>query len=346
MLVADFDFDLPPDLIAQSPASPRDEARLLHVPHNTNLALADLRVTDLASLLNPGDIMVFNNTKVIPSRLLGRRRNAQVEVTLHKEKEPGAWWAFARPAKKLNDGDEIEFAGDFSCYVRGKRDGGEVLLQFDDAPTLRAGLDAHGIMPLPPYIKRPKSGDAIDRTDYQTIYAEHEGAVAAPTAGLHFTERVMADLAQMGVETAFVTLHVGAGTFLPIKVDDTDDHHMHAEWGEISGQTARAVNQARKKGGRVVAVGSTSLRLLETAADESGKLNGFTGETDIFMTPGYDFKIADCMFTNFHLPKSTLFMLVSAFAGTGRMKAAYAHAIAEKYRFFSYGDSCFLEKES
>lgn len=344
MKVSDFDFDLPPELIAQVPAEPRDAARLLHIGET----LADCGIKDLPSLLNPGDIMVFNNTKVIPSRLTGKRGEARVDVTLHKQQSEGSWWAFARPAKKLRLGDTLVFGtdskGGFACTIADKRDGGEVLLSFEGGLTaVMAGLDKYGYMPLPPYIKRERGGLAGDRADYQTLYARREGAVAAPTAGLHFTDALMAALDQRGIQRAFVTLHVGAGTFLPVKVEDTEDHVMHAEWGELDQATADKINQARAAGGKVVPVGSTSLRLLETAADESGLLHPFTGETDIFITPGYRFKITDKMVTNFHLPKSTLFMLIAALGGKERVQAAYAHAISERYRFFSYGDASLIE---
>jgi S-adenosylmethionine:tRNA ribosyltransferase-isomerase len=341
MKVSDFDFDLPQELIAQAPAEPRDSSRLLHVAES----LSDLGVRDLPGLLNPGDILVFNNTKVIPSRLTGKRGDATVEVTLHKQQNEASWWALAKGAKRLRLGDTLIFADDFICKVEEKREGGEVLLAFEDGMTgLMKGLDKYGYMPLPPYIKREKGGAVQDRGDYQTLYAERDGAVAAPTAGLHFTEALMAALDQRGIQKAFVTLHVGAGTFLPMKVEDTDEHVMHDEWGELDKQTADKINQARAAGGRVIPVGSTSLRLLETAADQAGVLHPFTGETDIFITPGYKFKITDKMVTNFHLPKSTLFLLISALAGTERVKAAYAHAIAERYRFFSYGDCSLIEK--
>ncbi len=340
MKVTDFDFDLPPELIAQHPIEPRDAARLLHIGENLN----DLGIKDLPGLLNPGDTLVFNNTKVIPSRLTGKRGEATVEVTLHKQENSSNWWSFARPAKRLRPGDELIFGEDFECIVKEKRDGGEVLLGFEGGLSmLMAGLDKYGYMPLPPYIKREKGGAAEDRADYQTLFAEREGAVAAPTAGLHFTEDLMAALDQRGIKKAFVTLHVGAGTFLPVKVDDTDDHDMHAEWGELDQTTAETINQVRQAGAKVIPVGSTSLRLLETAADVEGVLHPFTGETDIFITPGYQFKVTDKMVTNFHLPKSTLFMLIAALAGTERVKAAYAHAIQENYRFFSYGDACLIE---
>jgi len=344
MKVSDFDFELPDNLIAQHPAEPRDSARLLHVAE----ALADYRILDLPGLLNPGDLMVFNNTKVIPSRLTGIRRRpdseARIEVTLHKAESDTIWWAFSRPAKRLKPGDVIEFADGLAAAVEDRK-GGEVLLAFEaDAAGFREALLAQGLMPLPPYIKRPSSGDRTDHQDYQTLFAEKEGAVAAPTAGLHFTDHIMAALTSAGVRTAFVTLHVGAGTFLPVKVEDTDDHVMHAEWGELDQTTADMVNDTHKNSGKVIATGSTSLRLLETAAGDDGVVRPFTGDTEIFITPGYRFNAVDRMFTNFHLPKSTLFMLVSAFAGLNRMRAAYAHAIAGGYRFFSYGDACLLDK--
>ncbi len=344
MKVSDFDFELPDSRIAQHPAEPRDSARLLHVAE----ALTDWHIPDLPRLLNPGDLMVFNNTKVIPSRLSGIRRRtdgeARIEVTLHKAESETTWWAFARPAKRLKPGDVIAFADGFAAAVEDRKDG-EVLLFFDtDAASFRQGLLAHGLMPLPPYIKRSASGDRTDHQNYQTLFAAKEGAVAAPTAGLHFTDGVMAALETAGVRAAFVTLHVGAGTFLPVKVEDTDDHVMHAEWGELDQATADLVNETHRNGGHVIATGSTSLRLLETAAGDDGQVRPFTGETDIFITPGYRFNAVDRMFTNFHLPKSTLFMLVAAFAGLDRIRGAYAHAIDQGYRFFSYGDACLLDK--
>ncbi len=343
MRVDDFDFELPQELIAQVPARPRDSSRLLHVTEE----LTDAGIKDLPDLLMADDILVFNNTKVIPSRLSGQRGEANIEVTLHKQETPENWWTFARPAKRLKEGDRIIFANDFFCEVKAKKDGGEVLLSFENASALFASLDKYGKMPLPPYIKRQKDGIyGDDRSDYQTIFAAAKGAIAAPTAGLHFTPELLAAVAAKGVAKTFVTLHVGAGTFLPVKVDDTDDHIMHAEWGEVDEATAAIINMVRQSGGKVVAVGSTSLRLLESAADEMGTLHPFTGETDIFITPGYDFRIVDKMLTNFHLPRSTLFMLVSAFAGMANMKAAYDHAIEEKYHFFSYGDACLLERNT
>ena len=337
-----FDFDLPQASIAQHPANPRDGARLLVVKTDV---LADKTVLDLADSLRPGDVCVFNDTRVIPARLSGVRGEAGIEVTLHKKEGPATWLAFARPAKKLKEGDRIDFADGFHATVQGKGLGGEVTLTFDRADAdLMAALEAQGVMPLPPYIKRAKDGAAQDLNDYQTVFADRPGAVAAPTAGLHFTPRLLATLEARGVKATRVTLHVGAGTFLPVKVDDTVDHLMHAEWGEVSAATAETINDARARGGRVVAVGTTSLRLLESAASDDGTLQPFLGDTAIFITPGYRFKIVDVLMTNFHLPRSTLFMLVSAFAGLKRMHAAYAHAIKTGYRFYSYGDACLLER--
>lgn len=348
-----FDFHLPPELIAQRPAVPRDSARLLHVGPR----LADHSVRDLPRLLDPGDILVFNDTRVIPARLIGRKGAGKVEVTLHKRDAADRWYAFAKPAKKLQPGDRIDFAPDagvgFAAEVTEKGAGGEVLLTFDRADAdLLAALHAHGIMPLPPYIKRnhdpdspsDSAADARDREDYQTVYAAKEGAVAAPTAGLHFTPELLAALDARGIRRATLTLHVGAGTFLPVKTQQVEEHRMHAEVGEISAEAATAINAARAAGGKVVSVGTTVLRLLEHVADEGGSLRAFAGETDLFVLPGYRFKSVDRLMTNFHLPKSTLFMLVGAFAGVARMHAAYAHAVAARYRFYSYGDSSLLER--
>ncbi|MHA1568065.1 MAG: tRNA preQ1(34) S-adenosylmethionine ribosyltransferase-isomerase QueA [Alphaproteobacteria bacterium] len=341
MKVSEFDFDLPPGLIAARPAEPRDSCRLLSVPPEGGFG--DLSMRDLPGLLNAGDIMVFNDTRVIPSRLTGRRRAARIEVTLHKRAGEGRWRAFARPARKLKQGDAIDFAPGLSALVAGKGEAGEVTLDFGLADgALLAALDRHGAMPLPPYLQRAEGPDARDRADYQTIFAARDGAVAAPTSGLHFTEGLMADLDSAGIGRVFVTLHVGAGTFLPVKVEDTDDHAMHAEWGEIGAAAADAIDRARTAGGRVVAVGTTSLRLLESAAADDGTIRPFAGETAIFITPGYRFKVVDVLVSNFHLPRSTLFMLVSAFAGLERMKSAYAHAKARDYRFYSYGDCSLL----
>jgi S-adenosylmethionine:tRNA ribosyltransferase-isomerase len=342
MRVDDFDFDLPRELIAERPAVPRDAARLLHVPAAGDPA--DLGVRDLPGLLRKGDILVFNDTRVIPARLFGRRGEAGVELTLHMRTGLAQWKAFARPAKKLRPGDRIDFAQGFAAQVAEKGEAGEVTLDFDrSGEELMLALEAHGRMPLPPYIRKGEA-DERDRGDYQTVFAREKGAVAAPTAGLHFTPELLAALEARGVGRAAVTLHVGAGTFLPVKVDDTDDHRMHREIGVVSPETAAAVNAARAAGGRVVAVGTTSARLLESAADPLGVLHPFDGATGIFITPGHRFRLVDLLLTNFHLPRSTLFMLVSAFAGLERMKAAYEHAKAAGYRFYSYGDCCLLER--
>ena len=342
MRTEDFDFELPHDLIAQHPAEPRDAARLLVVGEN----LQDRGVRDLPDLLRPGDLMVVNDTRVIPCRLFGRRGAAQVEVTLMEPLDDHRWRAFARPARKLRPGERIEFAPDFAAEVVAKEAGGAVTLAFDMAPEdLRAALERHGAMPLPPYIRRERGGEARDRADYQTLFAAREGAVAAPTAGLHFTPALLSALEARGVRRASLTLHVGAGTFLPVTAEDPRDHRMHAESGEIDAATAALVNETRAAGGRILAVGSTALRLLEAAADETGRVRPFAGATDLFILPGYRFKVADLMLTNFHLPRSTLFMLVCAFAGTARMTRAYAHAVKAGYRFYSYGDATLLHRE-
>jgi S-adenosylmethionine:tRNA ribosyltransferase-isomerase len=339
MRTADFDFELPEDLIATAPARPRDAARLLDVGPPP----IDRRIRDLPDLLEPGDVLVVNDTRVLPARLDGLRGGASVEVTLHKREAAGVWRAFARPAKRLHNGDVIAFGPRFSAEVVGKAPEGDLVLRFaeDDAGLLRQ-LEAHGRMPLPPYIKRPTG--SRDADDYQTVFANRAGAVAAPTAGLHFTPNLLHALAARGVALVTLTLHVGAGTFLPVRVENVREHRMHAEYGEIGAPAAARIAAARAAGGRVVAVGTTSVRLLETAASEDGTLAPFAGETDIFITPGYRFKIVDLLLTNFHLPKSTLFMLVCAFAGTDRMRGAYAHAIAAGYRFYSYGDACLLRR--
>ena len=345
MLVSEFDFDLPQDRIAQRPVEPRDAARLLRV---TGAGLEDRIVRDLPSLLNPGDLLVFNDTRVIPARLTGMRGAAKISVTLHQSVGPDVWRVFAKPAKRLRPGDRIVFAPDFSAIVMQRRPEGDVVLRFDrGGADLLLALEAHGAMPLPPYI-RGGVADARDRADYQTLFAAHEGAVAAPTAALHFTPALMDALAARGVKTAMLTLHVGAGTFLPVKVEDTDDHVMHAEIGVLNPETADAVNETRRAGGRVVAVGTTSLRLLESAADIDGPngngiVHPFARDTSIFITPGYRFRAVDLLLTNFHLPRSTLMMLVAAFAGLDRIRAAYAHALASGYRFYSYGDCCLLD---
>jgi S-adenosylmethionine:tRNA ribosyltransferase-isomerase len=348
-----FDFQLPEDRIALRPAEPRDAARLLAV--RPGEPFEDRRVADLPDLLSPGDLMVFNDTRVIPARLSGIRRRgdnaAAIEVTLHQRIAPEAWKAFVRPAKRLVVGDRIGFGHDGNiCFlgkleatVTEKGEAGEATLAFDMwGAFLDEAIMAVGHMPLPPYIASKRPDDERDRSDYQTIYAREEGAVAAPTAGLHFTPALFEALDRRGIERAFVTLHVGAGTFLPVKADDTAGHRMHAETGTVSAEAAAAVNAARARGGRIVAVGTTSLRLLETAASDDGTLSPWGGATDIFITPGYRFKAVDALMTNFHLPRSTLFMLVSAFSGLETMRAAYAHAIAGGYRFYSYGDASLL----
>jgi S-adenosylmethionine:tRNA ribosyltransferase-isomerase len=343
MRTDDFDFDLPDDFVAQRPVNPRDAARLLEV----GTELRDLGVRDLPRRLGPGDVCVFNDTRVIPTRLFGRRGQARIEATLHKplaERED-TWRAFARPGKRLRVGDTVTFADTLTAEVVDKPEGGEVVLRFDrTGQDLLGALEAVGRMPLPPYIDRPDGADAKDEQDYQTVFAEEPGAVAAPTAGLHFTDRLLADLDARGIQRVTVTLHVGAGTFLPVKTDDPRQHAMHAEFGEIAPAEAEAINAARAAGGRVVAIGTTALRLLETAADDAGTVHPFRDESDIFILPGYRFKATDLLFTNFHLPRSTLFMLVSAFAGRRRMLAAYEHAKAEGYRFFSYGDATLLHR--
>jgi S-adenosylmethionine:tRNA ribosyltransferase-isomerase len=343
-----FDFALPDELIAQRPAHPRDSARLLDVAPD---GLHDRYVRDLPGLLRRGDLLVFNDTRVIPARLKGvrggthGRQDVAVEALLIRDLAGGRWLSFARPTKRLRPGDRLAFAGGLGGTVEAKNEDGSVVLAFGTTgPAFLAALEQGGAVPLPPYI-RGGVADSQDRADYQTLFARFDGSVAAPTAGLHFTPRLMAALAAAGVATAGVTLHVGAGTFQPVRVDDTDDHAMHAEWGEVPEATARAVEATRAGGGRIVAVGTTSLRLLESVArDHDGAVRAWTGETDIFIVPGFRFRAIDMLLTNFHLPRSTLFMLVAAFAGLERMKQAYAHAIRERYRFYSYGDCCLLRR--
>ncbi|MGH6988588.1 MAG: tRNA preQ1(34) S-adenosylmethionine ribosyltransferase-isomerase QueA [Stellaceae bacterium] len=337
MRVDEFDYPLPPGLIAARPASPRDAARLLVV----SAQLEDRTVRDLPRLLRPGDLLVANDTRVIPARLIGRRGAARVEVTLHRGEGGGSWRAFAKGAKRLRQGDRIEFGDGFAARVAAKNAEGDVTLAFDcEGAAFHTALRRFGHVPLPPYIKRP--GDASDRGDYQTIFARKDGAVAAPTAGLHFTDRLLAALDAAGIGRTTLTLHVGAGTFQPVKVADTQDHVMHEEAGFIDEATAARINGVRAAGGRIVAIGTTSLRLLESAARDDGTVMPFAGSTRLFITPGYRFKGVDLLLTNFHLPRSTLFMLVAAFAGLDRMKTAYAHAVGERYRFFSYGDATLL----
>lgn len=336
-----FDFPLPEDRIATRPVVPRDAARLLRV---TADGVSDRSVSDLPDLLRSDDLLVFNNTRVIPARLYGQRGAVRVEVLLHREESPGVWHALARPAKRLAQGDEVTFADDFKAEVLGRAEDGSVILKFDRSPeSFSQALEQHGHLPLPPYMGR--EDDEQDKIDYQTVYASESGAVAAPTAGLHFTDDLLGRLNAKGIESVTLTLHVGLGTFLPMKVDDTDEHVMHREWAEVSTEAAAKITQAKKEGRRIVAVGTTSLRTLESAASDAGEVKPFAAETDLFIVPGYRFKAVDVLMTNFHLPRSTLFMLVSALAGTDRMKSAYAHAVEAGYRFYSYGDACLLEKD-
>jgi S-adenosylmethionine:tRNA ribosyltransferase-isomerase len=334
-----FDFDLPPDRIALRPASPRDSARLLLVEGDNR---ADRVVRDLPALLRAGDTLVFNDTRVIPAQLEGRRGQANIGATLHKREGPRAWRAFIRNAKRLRDGDRIEFGEGVSARASDRGEDGSFVLAFDGEEPVELLLERAGRMPLPPYIAGKREADARDASDYQTMFAREKGAVAAPTAALHFTPALMESLRTAGVAHETLTLHVGAGTFLPVKAEDTDDHVMHAEWGRIDAATAARLNAARASGGRLIAVGTTSLRLLESAADGTGAIQPFQGDTAIFITPGYRFRAVDGLLTNFHLPRSTLFMLVSALMGRECMQAAYAHAIAEGYRFYSYGDASLL----
>jgi S-adenosylmethionine:tRNA ribosyltransferase-isomerase len=343
MHIDDFDFDLPRERIALHPCEPRDAARLLVVPASGGFK--DQRISDLPALLRPGDLLVFNDTKVIPARLTGRRGAAVVEVTLYRDVGGGSWRAFAKGARRLRVGDRLVFAEDFFAVVGEKHPEGDVTLRFElDAAAFRETLARYGSMPLPPYIKRPRGADPRDRRDYQTIFARAEGAVAAPTAGLHFTPSLLEALARNGIRWTTLTLHVGPGTFLPVKVTNPHDHPMHAEWGVISDETVERIAAARREGGRIIAVGTTSLRLLETAAAENGDVRPFAGDTRLFITPGYRFCAIDMLLTNFHLPRSTLLMLVAALAGLERIKSAYSHAIARGYRFFSYGDACLIER--
>jgi S-adenosylmethionine:tRNA ribosyltransferase-isomerase len=353
-----FDFDLPEELIALRPVSPRDAARLLVV--GPGGALEDRRVTDLPDLLAPGDALVVNDTRVVASELHGERHRddaaVSVSATLFERVDPSRWRAFARPGRRLAPGDRVRFGTmvDNACLFSGldatveeKRDDGSILLRFAFAgPVLDEAVASVGVMPLPPYISARRPADSADQSDYQTIFATIEGAVAAPTAGLHFTPELFDRLAARRIERHTVTLHVGPGTFLPVKGEDTKDHRMHPEWGSVSDETAAALNAVRARGGRIVAVGTTSTRLLESAIGEGGALESFAGETSLFITPGYRFRAVDILVTNFHLPRSTLFMLVSAFAGRERMHAAYRHAIDAGYRFYSYGDACLIYPEA
>lgn len=354
-----FDFDLPDENIALRPASPRDAARMLVVRPGGTPFLSDRAVPDLPSLLREGDALVFNDTRVIPAQLEGQRvreggSELPVSATLHMRAGPERWKAFARPGKRIKVGDRILFGhsgdacllGTLNATVEAKGEGGEITLLFDlSGPALDEAIMTVGHIPLPPYIADKRPEDERDREDYQTIYAREQGAVAAPTAGLHFTPELFAALDQAGIERHFVTLHVGAGTFLPVKANDTSEHRMHAEIGHVSSDTAERLNAIRKRGGRIVAVGTTSLRLLESATAEDGTTHPWSGSTDIFITPGYRFRGVDILMTNFHLPKSTLFMLVSAFSGLETMRGAYQHAIRTGYRFYSYGDASLLFRD-
>ena len=340
MRVELFDFDLPQERIALRPVSPRDSAKMLVAKGSQ--PFADSHVSDLPDMLEPGDVLVFNDTRVIPAQLEGTRGEAKIGATLHKRIDLRRWQAFIRNAKRVRPGDRINFANEVSAIAEIRHDDGSFTLIFCGEEPVEVLLERAGRMPLPPYIASKRPTDERDMSDYQTIFAEKDGAVAAPTAALHFTPELLAALDQRGVMRETLTLHVGAGTFLPVKADYTDDHQMHAEWGRIDAALADRLNAARKAGNRVISVGTTSLRLLESAADDQGVIHPFEGDTAIFITPGYKFGAIDGLMTNFHLPKSTLFMLVSALMGLETMQAVYAHSIAENYRFYSYGDSSLL----
>ena len=335
-----FDFELPPERIALRPARPRDSARLLVVPGRGEFL--DLTVRELPRLLRAGDVLVFNDTRVIPAQLEGRRGAARIGATLHKRLDLRRWQAFVRNGRRLREGDTIEFAARVTAVAEQRHDDGSWTLAFGGEEPIEVLLERAGSMPLPPYIAGKRATDEADREDYQTIFAREAGAVAAPTAALHFTPPLLAALDEAGIGRETLTLHVGAGTFLPVKAKDTEAHKMHAEWGRIDAPTAARLNEARQAGGRLIAVGTTSLRLIESAADEDGTIGAFEGDTAIFITPGYRFRAIDGLMTNFHLPRSTLFMLVGALMGLERMQAAYTHAIASEYRFYSYGDASLL----
>ena len=337
-----FDFTLPPDQIALYPAVPRDSARMLVLDGG---ATSDRRVSDLPACLRAGDLLVFNDTRVIPAQLEGVRGEARIGATLHKREGTRRWRAFIRNAKRLRDGDVIDFGAGVTAAARDRAEDGSFVLDFAGDEPVELLLERAGTMPLPPYIAQKRGVSEQDAADYQTMFANEPGAVAAPTAALHFTPGLLDSLAAAGIEHATLTLHVGAGTFLPVKAEDTQDHKMHAEWGRIDAATADRLNAVKERGGRVIAVGTTSLRLIESAAGEDGVIRPFEGDTAIFITPGYRFRGIDGLMTNFHLPRSTLFMLVSALMGLDRMQAAYAHAIAGGYRFYSYGDASLLLPE-
>ena len=344
MKLSDFDYSLPEELIAQVPASPRDSSRLLAV--SSHGEITDNVILNLPQLLRAGDVIVFNDTKVIPAQLYGKKGDANIGITLLKQENSDNWECFAKPARKLQIGDEINFSEQLLAIVRQKNDSGTIVLEFSkDGDEFFAALENIGQMPLPPYIKRPRK-DEDDFFNYQTLHAKKSGAVAAPTAGLHFSQQLMQAIEYKGVQVQRVTLHVGGGTFMPVRVEDLSKHKMHSEWIDIDEQTADDINKAKAEGRRIIAVGTTSLRCLESAVDEAGILHPMHKQTDIFITPGYKFRAVDALLTNFHLPKSTLFMLVSAFSGLDVMKNSYAHAVSNKYRFFSYGDACFLERQA
>jgi S-adenosylmethionine:tRNA ribosyltransferase-isomerase len=335
-----FDFDLPPERIALRPIAPRDAARMLCVSGDGKLA--DRHVRDLPQMLRKGDCLIFNDTRVIPAQLEGRRGDASIGATLHKRIDLRRWQAFIRNAKRLRVGEQVDFGTGVTAVAEARHDDGSFTLMFEGTEPVEVLLERAGTMPLPPYIAGKRPTDDQDRRDYQTIFAEKDGAVAAPTASLHFTPELLTAIAEAGIQTATLTLHVGAGTFLPVKAEDTADHRMHIEWGSIDAATVDRLNAVKASGGRLIAVGTTSLRLIESAASDDGTIHPFEGDTDIFITPGYRFKAIDGLMTNFHLPKSTLFMLVSALMGRETMQSAYAHAIASEYRFYSYGDSSLL----
>ena len=341
--LSDFNYSLPSELIAQSPFDPRDLARLLHVAKDN---LNDYVMRDLPSLLRAGDLLLANDTKVIPAQLHGRINDKNIGLTLHKQISENSWLAFAKPAKKCVLNAVINFGDGFEAIVDERRSAGEVLITFNHSSTsLVQRIEKYGKMPLPPYIKRDREGDYSDMVNYQTVFAEKIGAVAAPTAGLHFTPELKQSVLDTGAQIEMVTLHVGAGTFLPVKSENLSEHKMHSEWGEVTQEIANKINEAKQNNRRVICIGTTSLRIVESIWAKFGKMQAFKGDTDLFITPGYSFNVADMLLTNFHLPKSTLLMLVSAFAGFDEMKAAYQHAVVHRYRFFSYGDGCLLEKK-
>ena len=341
--LSDFDYFLPTELIAQTPVNPRDAAKLLHI---SNGAIADHVMRDLPSLLRPNDLIIANDTKVIPAQLYGYIDDKLVGFTLHKKCSDNEWLAFAKPAKRCLVNSVVKFNTEFSAIIIEKREAGEVLIQFNcDGVQLLERIEKYGKMPLPPYIKRSKTGDKTDSENYQTLFAQKIGAVAAPTAGLHFTPELKEAILNIGAHIETVTLHVGAGTFLPVKSENLSEHKMHSEWGEVTTEVADKINQTKKGDGRVICIGTTSLRIVESVWANYGKMVPFKGDTDLFITPGYAFNVADLLLTNFHLPKSTLLMLISAFVGFEEIKDAYRYAIENEYRFFSYGDGCLLEKK-